>query len=106
MLTTTLMLMVTLFATIGLCGTRKGDKIDGKKEFEEHCAMCHPDGGNTGNPMKTLGRKTLKANGIKNSKQIIARMRNPGPGMTRFDEKAIPVKEAKAIAEYILKSFK
>jgi cytochrome c6 len=33
-------------------------------------------------------------------------MRNPGPGMTTFDEKTIPDKQAKEIAEYILKSFK
>jgi cytochrome c6 len=33
-------------------------------------------------------------------------MRNPGPGMTKFDEKIISTKEAQAIAEYILKTFK
>jgi cytochrome c6 len=33
-------------------------------------------------------------------------MRNPGQGMTTFDEKTIPDKEAKEIADYILKTFK
>jgi cytochrome c6 len=33
-------------------------------------------------------------------------MRNPGPGMNKFDEKTIPDKEAKMIADYILKTFK
>jgi cytochrome c6 len=33
-------------------------------------------------------------------------MRNPGPGMTKFDKKEISDKEAKAIAEYVLKTFK
>jgi cytochrome c6 len=33
-------------------------------------------------------------------------MRNPGPGMTKFDEKTLPQKDAKAIAEYIHKTFK
>jgi len=33
-------------------------------------------------------------------------MRNPGPGMTKFDEKTIPEETAKAIAEYILETFR
>jgi cytochrome c6 len=33
-------------------------------------------------------------------------MRNPGPGMTKFDKKTISDKEARAIADYILKTFK
>jgi len=33
-------------------------------------------------------------------------MRSPGPGMTKFDAKTIPDKEAKAIADYILRTFK
>jgi cytochrome c6 len=33
-------------------------------------------------------------------------MRNPGPGMNRFDAKTISDKDAKEIAEYILKTFK
>jgi len=93
-------------ATAGLADTKKGGKIDGKKEFEEHCAVCHPNGGNTINPAKTLGKKELEANGVKGAKDIIAKIRKPGPGMTPFDKKAISDKEAKAIAEYILKSFK
>jgi cytochrome c6 len=32
-------------------------------------------------------------------------MRNPGPGMTAFDEKTIPDTDAKEIAEYVLKTF-
>jgi cytochrome c6 len=33
-------------------------------------------------------------------------MRKPGPGMTQFDKKTVPDKEANAIAVYILKTFK
>jgi hypothetical protein len=33
-------------------------------------------------------------------------MRNPGPGMTRLDEKTIPDKDAMEIARYILEAFK
>jgi cytochrome c6 len=32
-------------------------------------------------------------------------MRKPGPGMTPFDEKTIPDRTARAIAEYILETF-
>ncbi len=30
----------------------------------------------------------------------------PGPGMTKFDKKTIPNRDAKAIADYIVKTFK
>jgi cytochrome c6 len=36
----------------------------------------------------------------------VAKMRNPGPAMTMFDEKTLSDKEANAIAQYILKTFK
>ncbi len=104
--TTAILLAVCLSAASGFCDTKKGEKIDGKKEFEEHCAVCHPNGGNTINAMKPLSRKSLRTNGIKSAQDIIAKIRNPGPGMTRFDEKTISNKEAKAVAEYILKAFK
>jgi cytochrome c6 len=93
-------------ATPGHCDTKKGEKIDGKKEFAEHCAVCHPDGGNIVNAQKPLSGKALKANGIKNVQDIIGKMRHPGPGMTQFDEKTISNQEAKAIAAYVLKAFK
>jgi cytochrome c6 len=94
------------FATVGLADTKSGDKIDGVKEFKEHCAVCHPNGGNIINPKKPLGKKSMAANDIKSSKDIINKMRNPGPGMNKFDAKTISDKEAKAIADYILKTFK
>lgn len=98
-------LAICSLATAGLCDS-KGGKINAKKDFEEHCAVCHPNGGNTINPQKTLNRKSLEASGIKSAKDIIGKIRNPGTGMTKFDEKAISNKEAKAIAEYVLKTFK
>lgn len=103
---TAVMLVICLSAATGFCDTKKGEKIDGKKEFEKHCAVCHPNGGNTINAKKPLNSKSLKANGVKSAKDIIALMRNPGPGMTKFDLKTISNPEAKAIAEYILKTFK
>jgi cytochrome c6 len=100
--------MLALAAMTATCfaDTKKGEKIDGKKEFEEHCAVCHPDGGNVVNPKKTLKKGDLEANKVMNAKDIIGKMRKPGPGMTAFDTKTISDKEAKAIADYILKNFK
>lgn len=106
MVTFVLLLSVCFSAADGLCDTGKGEKISGKNEFNKHCAVCHPDGGNTINVNKPLHKKELRANGVKSAKDIIAKMRNPGPGMTKFDERIISNKEAKAIAEYILKTFK
>jgi cytochrome c6 len=78
----------------------------GEQAFLTNCAVCHRDGGNIINPAKTLHRNILKANGITKPADIIAKMRNPGPGMTTFDKKTVPDKTARAIAEYILKTFK
>ena len=100
------LLTLGLFASAGFADTKKGGKIDGKKEFEEHCAVCHKDGGNMITPAKTLSKKDREANGVKSSKDIIKLMRKPGPGMTAFDSKTISDKEAKAISDYILKTFK
>ncbi|UFS69963.1 c-type cytochrome [Geomonas sp. RF6] len=103
---TVAMLSISLFATSAFCDTKKGEKVDGKAEFEKHCAACHPNGGNVSNPQKTLSKAVMAKNGVKSQKDIIAKMRNPGPGMTKFDAKTVPDKEAKAIADYILKTFK
>lgn len=103
---TTAIFALSALATPGFCDSKKGEKMDAKAEFEKHCASCHPKGGNIIKAEKTLSKKTMAANGIKTDKDIIAKMRNPGPGMTKFDEKTIPQKEAKAIADYILKTFK
>jgi cytochrome c6 len=106
LIVTAAMLSLSAFATPGFSDTKKGENIDAKHEFEEHCASCHPKGGNIINAKKTLSKKSLAADGIKTDKDIVAKMRNPGPGMTKFDEKAISAKEAKAIADYILKTFR
>lgn len=78
----------------------------GEQLYKQHCAACHPDGGNTMNAKKTLHSADMAANNVKTSDDIVKLMRNPGQGMPKFDEKAIPDKDAKAIAEYILATFK
>ena len=98
------LLTMTAFAATALADGK--GKINGKKEFEEHCAACHADGGNIVNPAKTLKKLDREANGIKGWQDIVKKMRNPGPGMTRFEKKDVSDKEAKAIAKYVLKAFK
>lgn len=100
----TTLLAMAAFATTALADGK--GKIDAKKEFEKHCAACHADGGNIVNPAKTLKKADLTKNGIKTWKDIVAKMRNPGPGMNTFGKKDVSDKEARAIAEYILKTFK
>jgi cytochrome c6 len=74
--------------------------------FKAKCAVCHPDGGNILKKEKTLHRKALAANNLKTVRDLVKYMRSPGPGMTKFDQKALPDKDAQAVAEYILKTFK
>ena len=78
----------------------------GEAEFREYCAECHVDGGNIIKSTKTLSEKDRVTNGIKTADDIIKIIRNPGEGMTRFDDKALPDSEAKKIAEFIIKTFK
>ncbi len=102
----TMSLFALVVAGPAIGDEKAGKKLSGEAEFKEHCSVCHPDGGNIVNPAKTLHKKDREANGIKKASDIIAKMRNPGPGMTQFDKKTISDKEAKAIAAYILKTFK
>ncbi|MHB8843413.1 MAG: c-type cytochrome [Nitrospirota bacterium] len=96
-------LLISIFAR----GTDvRAEGKSGEALFKEHCALCHPDGGNIVNPKKTLHKKDLDANKIKAKDDIVKIMRKPGPGMTTFDAKLISDKDAKEIAEYILKTFK
>jgi len=80
--------------------------ISGEELFKQQCASCHPDGGNTVNSKKTLDRKTMAANKITKPEDIVKIMRNPGTGMNKFDEATLPEKDAMAIAEYVLNTFK
>lgn len=78
----------------------------GEALFKQHCAVCHPDGGNIVKPGYTLHSKDLKARNISKPEDIVRIMRNPGQGMNRFGEATIPDRDAMAIAEYVLNTFK
>ena len=103
---TAAVLCMSVIAVPAFAEAKKGEKIDAKAKFDQHCVACHPKGGNIIKPSKGLGKKDLAANGIKTEKDIVAKMRNPGPGMTKFDAKAVSDKEATAIAKYIMATFK
>lgn len=47
-----------------------------------------------------------KARNIKNSEDILKILRNPTSPMVKFDEQTLPDEDAKAIAEYVLTTFK
>lgn len=93
--------VLCLAVSISAIAAGKGEAL-----FKQHCAVCHPDGGNIVNAKKGLHKKSMEANGVKNAKDVVAKLRKPGPGMTKFDEKTIPAKDAQELAEYVLKTFK
>ncbi len=78
---------------------------DGKSLFTQHCSACHPNGGNIIHPEDTLHKAARVANKVDSVESIVGKMRNPGPGMSKFDSKTLPDSDAKAIAEYIMKTF-
>ena len=88
------LMALAAFASTAVAGPAKGEAV-----FKEKCAACHPDGGNIINPKETL-------KGLKDSKFIIKKIRTGGNGMTKFDAKAVSDADAKAVAEYIIKTFK
>jgi cytochrome c6 len=78
----------------------------GQAIFKAKCASCHPSGGNIINKEKTLFKKDLDKSKLKNVNDLVRYMRNPGPGMTKYDPKDLPDKDAREVARYILQSYK
>ena len=107
-LTKVALLVVSMCLVLSAAGLNAAEKQEsaGAKLFQQHCAACHPDGGNIIKPAMTLHKKDLDAHGVKTAKDIVGKMRNPGPGMSRFDTKTVSDKDAMEIAEYILKAYK
>lgn len=83
-----------------------GSGLTGEQLFKQHCAVCHPDGGNTINPSKPVGKESLASRNITTHEHIVNAMRNPGPGMNKFDESVISDEDARKVAEYMLTTFK
>lgn len=78
---------------------------NGEELFKQRCSACHANGGNIINPQKALFKTNREANKVNTAEAIIDKMRNPGPGMSKFDANFLPDSDAKGIAEYILKTF-
>lgn len=80
--------------------------LTGEQLFKQHCAACHPNGGNTIRPAKTLSKQGMaERSKITTADDIVKVMRNPGPGMNKFDENVISNEDATKIAEYMLATF-
>lgn len=79
--------------------------MTGEALFKQHCVACHPNGGNTITPAKPVGKKSMEERNIKTADDIVKVMRNPGPGMNKFDENMVSDEDAKKIGEYMLATF-
>lgn len=80
--------------------------LTGEQLFQQHCAACHPNGGNTITPAKTISKKAMAERGtVKTVDDVVKAMRNPGPGMNKFDQAMISDDDAKMIAEYMFATF-
>jgi len=99
-----LLIAIAIVGSLGMNSTEAAERT-GEQLFIEHCAVCHPEGGNIISPKKTLQKKDLDANNIKTGDDVIKLMRKPGPGMTAFEQKSISDKDARKIADYIFKKF-
>jgi cytochrome c6 len=102
---TALVIALFVFSSVSI-GLAQDPAKTGKQLFEQNCSPCHPNGSNIVNPAFTLHKKDREAHGVKTAEDIMGKMRNPGPGMTKFDKSMISDKDAKKIAEYIMKTFK
>lgn len=103
-----LLLFPAVILTVVLCSGMAAEAqpvTPGEEAFLSNCAVCHANGENLITPSKSLHKKSLAANGIRTADDIVKKMRDPGPGMTKFDAEMIPDKMARQIAEYILKKF-
>ena len=99
-------IVVCSLPVAGVSAKEASKESKGERLFMKHCSKCHPDGSNVVTVTKSLNSKDREANTVKTEEDIIKLMRNPGPGMVKFGTKVISEKDAKAIAEYVLKSFK
>jgi cytochrome c6 len=77
------------------------DEISGKNLFIQYCSACHQNGQNIILPEKNLRLKTLKLNGMDNSKSILYQIINGKNGMPAFGGR-LNFEEIEKITTYIL----
>jgi cytochrome c6 len=90
---------VTVAACVGMMSDASFAAETGEAIYKAKCASCHPDGGNIMNAKATL-------KGIKDPKKVTGKIRKGGGGMPGFDAKSLSDADAKAVADYIVKTFK
>jgi cytochrome c6 len=78
----------------------------GEELFRQYCAACHPDGGNVSDPERTLRGPVLRSHHITRPRDIVHIMRTPISRMISFDAATLSDKDATAIADYVLYTFK
>ena len=91
---------------IGGDSAQAASPINGEAIFKMNCAACHANGGNIVKPTRTLSKKDREKSGLKTNKDLVKYMRSPDEEMPTFDENKLPENEAKAVADYIIKTFK
>ena len=96
-----IMTIVLLITGMGL-GAEKGKGKTGREEFQEKCAICHPEGGNVIKPDKPLKGSEKLAN----FQTFQTWIRNPVPPMTSFPASQISERQARVIYDYILTALK
>jgi len=78
----------------------------GEELFKRYCAACHPDGGNVSDPERSLRGSALRSHHITRPRDIVHIMRTPISRMISFDAATLSDKDATAIADYVLYTFK
>jgi cytochrome c6 len=78
----------------------------GEELFKQYCAPCHPDGGNVSDPERSLRGSALRSHHITKPRDIVHIMRTPMSRMISFDAATLSDKDATAIADYVLYTFK
>jgi len=79
---------------------------DGEALFKQYCAPWPPEGGHVRDSGAHLHGSVFKGKHITTPEDIVRIMRNPLSRMIRFDPSTLSDKDARAIAEYVLKTFK
>ena len=96
----------TASGTPAASSIEQGQMPDGEALYKQFCASCHPDGGNVNDPKMNLHGAAMRANRITTPDDVVRIMRTPISRMIRFDAAMLPDREARAIGEYVLKTFK
>jgi cytochrome c6 len=96
---------IVLLASAGWLWATVAAAADGKGLFDRYCSGCHYDGKNSIYPGKPLYRLYREANGLRTSGDLVAKMRRGGQGMPGFASRQLSDDDAKAIAEYIMRTF-